>query len=75
MKFKTNAKCGGCKTAILDAMNREFPDGQWSLDLDSDDRVLEVHGIPENQDNAWKVLNVLENTGFKGSWLQPPSAY
>lgn len=75
MKFKTNAKCGGCKSAILNAVRQEFPDAEWSLDLDSEDKILEARGIPENEETAWKVLNILQNTGFQGSWLQPPSAY
>lgn len=68
MKFKTNARCAGCKAAILEAVGNKFPDAKW--DLDSADKVLEVHGLPENADTAAQVEKTLEETGFKGSWLQ-----
>ena len=74
MKFKTNAKCGGCKAAILNAVQEKFPNAQWSLDLDSADRLLEVHGLPEDTDTAAQVVKTLEETGFKGSWL-PTTGY
>lgn len=70
MKFKTNAKCGGCKTKILDAMNQKFPNAQWNLDLETADKVLEVHGIPEDSEHAAQVESAIAETGFKGSWIQ-----
>lgn len=75
MKFKTNARCAGCQKAILNAMQQKFPDAQWSLDLNSADKILEVHGIPENADLAAQVEKTLEETGFKGSWITPTSEY
>lgn len=69
MKFKTNAKCAGCQKAILDAVGKKFPDAQWSLDLDSADKWLHVHGIPENAENAALIEKTIEETGFKGSWV------
>lgn len=70
MKFSTNARCAGCSTAILNAMNEKFPNAKWSLDLDSADKILESHGIPDNADEAARVLKTLEETGFKGAWIQ-----
>ncbi len=70
MKFKTNAKCGGCQTAILNAMQSKFPNAQWSMDLNSVDKILEVHGLPEDAEHAAQVEKTLEETGFKGSWLR-----
>ena len=70
MKFKTSAKCGHCKAAILDEMNKRFPNAQWDLDLDSADKVLEVHGLPENAETAAQVEKAIEETGFKGAWIQ-----
>lgn len=70
MKFKTNAKCGGCKTAILNAVQSKFPDMQWSMDLDSVDKVLECHGVPEDGEKAAQILKTIEETGFKGSWIR-----
>lgn len=70
MKFKTNARCSGCKARILEAMNDKFPNAQWDMDLEDADKILEVHGVPENAETAAEVVKTLEETGFKGSWLQ-----
>ena len=70
MLFKTNAKCGGCKNAILSEMNKRFPDAQWDLDLDSTDKVLEVHGLPENAETAAQVEKAIEETGSEGAWIR-----
>lgn len=75
MKFKTNAKCGGCKAAILKGVEEKFPNAEWSLELDSADKVLEVHGIPEDASTAAEVEKTIAETGFKGSWIQPESDY
>lgn len=69
MKFKTNAKCGGCKTAIINAVSTKFPDARWDMDLTTADKVLEAHGIPEDADTAAQVVKTIEETGFKGSWI------
>lgn len=69
MKFKTNAKCAGCSAAILKAMNAKFPDQEWTLDLNTADKILENHDIPDDPDQAATVLKTLEETGFKGSWI------
>lgn len=69
MKFKTNAKCAGCRSSILSAMQNKFPDMEWSMDLDNVDKVLECHGIPDDQERAQQILKTLEETGFRGSWL------
>lgn len=70
MLFKTNAKCGGCSSRILSAMRSKFPDQEWSLDLTSADKVLENHGVPDNAEQAARVVKTLEETGFKGAWIQ-----
>ena len=70
MKFKNNAGCDRCKTKILEKMNTTFPDAQWNLDLENADKILEVHGMPENAEKAAQVVKALEETGFKGSWIE-----
>lgn len=70
MKFKTNASCQHCQATILKEMNSRFPNGQWSMDLNDADKVLEVHGIPEDAVHAAQVEAALAETGFKGSWIQ-----
>ncbi|MBD5310444.1 MAG: hypothetical protein K2M63_01755 [Muribaculaceae bacterium] len=69
MQFKTNAVCAHCQDSILKAMRSRFPNAEWNLDLQSADKVLSVHGIPEDADHAQQVLKTLEETGFKGAWL------
>lgn len=70
MKFKTDASCNHCKTTILNKMQSKFPNAQWSLDLDHEDKILEVHGLPENEETASQVEKTLEETGFNGTWLR-----
>ncbi len=69
MRFKTNARCGGCKAAIMGAVQQRFPDMEWSMDIDSADKVLECHGIPDDAAKAEEIIKTIEETGFKGSWL------
>lgn len=71
MKFKTNARCQGCVAAIIEAAQKQFPDAQYHLDLDNVDKVLHVHGIPENAENAARLEQAIRATGFNGSWIQP----
>lgn len=69
MKFKTNARCAGCKTAIINGVKHIFPNAEWTMDLDSADKVLEVHGIPDDPVKAQEVVKAIEETGFKGSFI------
>jgi hypothetical protein len=69
MQFKTNAKCAGCSSAILNAMQTRFPNEKWTLDLNTADKVLECHGVPDDAEKAAQVIKTLEETGFKGSWI------
>lgn len=70
MKFKTDASCGHCKATILKTMQAKFPNAEWSLDLDHADKILEVHGLPENEETAAQVEKTLQETGFQGTWLR-----
>lgn len=69
MQFKTNAKCAGCSSAILNAMQTRFPNEKWTLDLNTADKVFECHGVPDDAEKAAQVIKTLEETGFKGSWI------
>ena len=70
MTFKTNAKCEDCVAAIKEAVQKKFPDAKLNLDLESADKVLHVHGIPENSENAALIERNIEEAGFKGAWLE-----
>lgn len=69
MKFKTNAKCGGCKAAIMGAVQQRFPNMEWTMDLDNADKILECHGIPDDSAKAAEIVKTIEETGFQGNWL------
>lgn len=69
MKFKTNAKCGGCSTKILSGVRSKFHDMEWSMDLENADKVLECHGVPDDSEKARQIEAAIAETGFQGSWL------
>lgn len=69
MEFKTNAKWSECQSAIESAVKKSFPNAELKLDLESEDKVLHVHGIPETPENAALIERNIEEAGFKGSWL------
>lgn len=61
MKFKTNAKCGACEAAIANKLNMIISGSDWSLDLDSADKVLTVTAdIPEAT-----IISAVEDAGFR----------
>lgn len=65
MKFKTNAKCGGCVAAIGAKLNRVVKDDEWSIDLKSADKVLEVTADV----SAEKIIEAVTEAGFKAEQL------
>lgn len=42
MRFKTNAKCGGCVVAIGEKLSKVINLDEWSIDLNSPDKELTV---------------------------------
>lgn len=65
MKFKTNAKCGGCVAAIGSQLNKLVKDNEWSIDLKSPEKVLEVTAdVP-----ADKIIATVTEAGFKAEQL------
>ena len=69
MDFKTNAKCSDCMAAIKMALKRKFPDSELKLELESDDKVLHIHGLPEDSEHAAQVESAIKEAGFEGAWL------
>ena len=68
MKFKTNAKCGGCTAAITKALESIAPAEMWEFDLESPDRTLTFKG-EEDPELAGRIIRTIENAGFKASEL------
>ncbi len=59
MKFKTNAKCGGCVSAIGNKLNEIMKADDWSIDLAT--KILEVKADV----SAEQVVKTVESAGFK----------
>lgn len=53
----------------MGAVEQRFPNMEWSMDLESADKVLECHGIPDDAAKAAEIVKTIEETGFKGRWL------
>ena len=69
MDIKTNAKCQDCVAAIKQAVKRKFPDADLKLELETTDKVLHIHGLPEDFEHAAQVESAIKEAGFEGSWL------
>lgn len=62
IKFKTNIKCLGCVAAVTPALNETVGQDNWSVDLQSADRVLTV----QVEDDAREpVVAALAAAGYK----------
>lgn len=63
IRFKTNARCAGCSSAIRKALADIAPEAEWDIDLTSPDRVLTYTGagVPD----AGAVMRAVEKAGFK----------
>ena len=65
LKFKTNAKCGGCVAAIGGKLNKLVEGDVWWMDLKSPDKSLTITAdIP-----AETILSAVSEAGFKASAL------
>lgn len=69
MQFKTNAKCTDCVAAISNEVHKKFPNAELKFDLESDDKVMHVHGIPVDSEHAAQIESAIKEAGFEGSWL------
>lgn len=67
MKFKTNAKCAGCTSAIVSALAPVAPASDWQFDLASADKTLTYVG--SNAIDRNQVVAVIEKAGFKAEPL------
>ena len=63
IKFKTNAKCGGCVAAIGAKLNTLMASDDWSIDLADPNKVLEVDLAPAI------VIAAVKEAGFKAEQL------
>lgn len=66
MKFKTNAKCGGCVAAIGRELDKIMTSDDWSIDLSSAERILTVTADVD----AGDVLQRVAAAGFKAEVIE-----
>lgn len=65
MKFKTNAKCGGCVSAIGAKLNKVIKENEWSIDLNSPEKLLRVTAnVPSET-----IIKAVTEAGFKAEQL------
>ena len=65
MKFKTNAKCGGCVSAIGAKLNKIMSSDDWSINLADPNKVLEV----KTDIAPATVIATVKEAGFKAEQL------
>jgi len=65
MKFKTNAKCGGCEAAMRMKLHNIINDNQWTLDLNSADKILEVTADV----SPAMIIEAVADAGFKAEQI------
>ena len=61
-KFKTTIQCNGCLSKVTPKLNEILEEQSWSVDLESDDRILTV-----NDDNVSvdAVVSAVKSVGFQ----------
>lgn len=69
MKFKTNAKCEDCMASIIKAVRTKFPNAELKFEEENTDKVLHVHGLPEDSVHASQVESAIKESGFDGAWI------
>ena len=61
-KFKTTIQCNSCLSKVTPKLNEFLEEQSWSVDLESDDRILTV-----NDDNISVdvVVSAVKSVGFE----------
>ena len=60
LKFKTNIKCGGCIATVTPFLDGEEKISDWSVDLESADRILTV----QTTETAADISQLVKNAGY-----------
>jgi copper chaperone len=66
IQFKTNIKCSGCVATVTPELNKTVGENNWTVDLQSPDRVLTVsaEGLTETS-----IKEAVEKAGYKAEAL------
>ena len=61
-RFKTTIQCNGCLSKVTPKLNEFLEEQSWSVDLESDDRILTV-----NNDNVSvdAVVSAVKSVGLE----------
>lgn len=60
-RFKTSAKCGGCVVAIGERLNKLMKEDEWTIDLKSPEKTLEVRANV----SADAIMGAVKEAGYK----------
>ena len=60
LKFKTNIKCGGCVAGVTPFLNGDENVENWTVDLESADRVLKV----ETTHSPEEISELIKKAGY-----------
>lgn len=62
VRFKTTIQCNSCLSKVTPKLNEFLEEQSWSVDLESDDRILTV-----NDDNVSvdAVVSAVKSVGFQ----------
>lgn len=61
---------------IIKAVRKKFPDAELKFETENTDKVLQVHGLPEDSEHAAQVESAIKEAGFHGAWVsQEDTAY
>lgn len=61
-RFKTNARCSGCLSAITGALSCLAPMSDWEMDLTQPDKILTYTG--NKKLNPESVMTIVRQAGF-----------
>lgn len=66
VQFKTNIKCSGCVATVTPELNKAAGENNWSVDLQSIDKVLTVsaEGLSETT-----IKEAIAKAGYKAEAL------
>lgn len=60
LRFKTNIHCSGCVAQVTPYLNQAVGDGQWSVDISSQQKVLTIL----DSTNSIKIVETLKQAGY-----------
>lgn len=62
MRFKTNLHCGGCLQAVTPGLNELLGEGNWKIDMNTPEYLLEVYSDKATEQ---QVVGVFEAAEYK----------